>query len=37
MLIEVPLDRAVLPPGYYMVFAIAEGIPSKGTFTRVAD
>jgi Galactose oxidase-like, Early set domain len=33
--VEVPADRGVLPPGWYMLFALRAGRPSKGTFIRV--
>ena len=33
---KTPLNRNVLPPGYYMLFIIAEdGIPSIGDFVHV--
>ncbi len=36
ILAEAPADRFVAPPGYYMIFILRDGIPSKGTFLQLA-
>jgi len=35
--VEVPENRNLLPPGYYMLFVLAGGVPSVAPFVRVID
>jgi hypothetical protein len=35
--VEAPPDPNIAPPGYYMVFALANGVPSKAPFVRVGQ
>ncbi|MBZ0299185.1 MAG: DUF1929 domain-containing protein [Anaerolineae bacterium] len=34
--VSVPTNRSLLPPGYYMLFVLREGIPSVAPFVRVS-
>ena len=33
---RIPLNRNVVPPGYYMLFLLCDGVPSKAKFIRVS-
>jgi hypothetical protein len=35
--VDVPSNRNVLPPGYYMMFALRRGVPSVARFVRIGD